>query len=759
MTLGPVSIPDVRAFALAAVIALAGILLLLWRRRAFSPWTIGLLAMAMSLLALSAGQLEIQWPRAQRVAVLVDLSPSTRGAPWRDHAWLHRRLATLLPHAAYDTYAFADGALCPLPADVTEIAAGQTRLPPVSADAVVVFSDGQFVRPDHYARAFPVLTDWRPVDARVERLVYENQSAQATVSNDGPPRRLRWSASGQTATATVLNSITLRAPADLPVGPIEAHVDPADLWPENDAMALPPAPATTPQAWWVGPSPVPAGFRPIDASRLPRELSAFLPAGIIVLAGIGPDALPGDVQAMLGRYVSDLGGSLVLLTERSDYGLWRNSELVRVLPLSPDPPKPEMRWTVLLDNSGSMADAIGSRSRWQLATAAGEQMIAGLPADDVISIAAFSDSLRWVVPSSTVHDVLARPADLASQFPRGPTNLEPVLRQLAASAKPGEMTAILAITDAQVQLDDPAATLAALKAAGVRLSILALRDGPAGDVLRGLCKANGGVYLRQVDPARWTEAARQLGAAAAPSRLQHSRVTASVQAPFAPGTRTIDLWSRAWEKQDAQVLMSARLDREAVPLVARWQAGLGSAAVAVMPLELGDIQSLCEALKRRPADPRFQIDWSSANDGRLVVQAADAGHALNGLELSLSLSSLDRSAGTKIVPLGQTAPGRYAGSWTPLEMPAYAAVRSGGQVIASAALAGRYAPEFGRIGVNRPALEQLAQSTGGSTIGAGDSHPLRLPQPLELRPLAQVMSLMAALLTLVAAVLIRRIGS
>ena len=755
MTLGPVSILDPRTFILAMVLVMAGIALLLLRRRRFSAWTIGLLVVALIFLTCAAGNIELRLPRAGRIAVLVDLSPSTRGAPWRDPAWLKRRLSTLLPRQSYQTFAFADEALRQWRPELGEITCSQTRLPEVPADAVVFFSDGLFAPPQHSAVVYPVLTEWSSLDARVDRLEYRGERPEATVAGDALPRRLTWSSSGRSVSVEMAGSRTFEAPSELPAGRVGVRLDSGDLWPENDWMTLPPAAPKRMERWWVGDNP-PAGYRMLSAAQLPAELTGYLSAGLIVLAKASPQSLSPNVQLLLNRYVSDLGGSLMMLAGGTDYAAWRNTPLLRLLPLAPDPPRPETRWTILVDNSGSMAQAVGNRSRWELAATAGEQMIGGLPADDSVSVAAFSDSARWVIQSATVRDALAKPVDLARQLPRGPTNLEALLRQLAASTQQGGQQSILVITDAQVQFDDLAGTLLQLKAANFRVSILALRDGPADALLRDLCSATGGVYLRQPDPAKWTQTARDLGVASAPARLQHSPVLAAAKPPLAPGDRSTRVWSRAWEKHGGDVLLTAQRDREAIPLLARWQAGLGSAAVAVMPLSARDMQALCDDMVRRPADPRFEIDASGAADGLLMVHAADPGRAMNGLHLTLSLVPMEGNTSPLSVPLTQQAPAEYVAHWSPLAQGVYATVRDGNRPIATVSLAGMYPQEFRRTGVDRVALETLADSSGGRTIAVSDKQPLRLAEPAEPHRLTQPLAVTAAALLLAAAILFRR---
>jgi hypothetical protein len=275
-------------------------------------------------------------------------------------------------------------------------------------------------------------------------------------------------------------------------------------------------------------------------------------------------------------------------------------------------------------------------------------------------------------------------------------------------------------------------------------------------MLRELCSTTGGVYLRQSDPGRWAQTARELGASSVPARLQYFQLQAVTKRPLAGGDRSAGVWSRAWEKRGGDLLVTAQYERETIPLVARWQAGLGSAVAAVMPLSADDIQALCDNMARQPADPRFQMDASAVADGLLTVHAADAGRAMNGLRLTLSLVPMEDNGSPLSVALTQQAPGEYAARWSPLADGVYATVREGDRAIGAMSLAGMYPREFRRIGVDRAALETLAESTGGRTIASSDKQPLRLSELAEPHRLAQPLTVGAAGLVLAGAVLFRR---
>src|SRR5258706_15130694 len=93
----------------ASVLALVAAALVAARRRAVHSFPLAACGFALLLLALAVGGLT--WHRssgATDVAVMVDLSASTRGASYRNRAELERRIAQLLGGVPYHVGYFSD---------------------------------------------------------------------------------------------------------------------------------------------------------------------------------------------------------------------------------------------------------------------------------------------------------------------------------------------------------------------------------------------------------------------------------------------------------------------------------------------------------------------------------------------------------------------------------------------------------------------------------------------------------------------------
>src|SRR5690349_17896553 len=119
----------------ALALALAAALVASLRRPELPRLSYALIAAGLLLLALAAGG--TTWRHAQRgeVLVMVDVSPSTRTAIYRNRAALDRRISQLLGATPHRTFLFAesirpDTAADPLP----DVAADRTIFAPPPAD-------------------------------------------------------------------------------------------------------------------------------------------------------------------------------------------------------------------------------------------------------------------------------------------------------------------------------------------------------------------------------------------------------------------------------------------------------------------------------------------------------------------------------------------------------------------------------------------------------------------------------------------------
>ena len=132
------------------------------------------LAAGLALLILATGRPFCFSNSTPQVAVVVDLSVSTRSASFLDDDLLRRRVSELLGQTPYTIIRFND------------------HFRPPTADAVLLFSSGRFSPPSASPPVYPVLDPSLEceTDAAIAGMRLNGTQLQVSVSNDGPQRTL-----------------------------------------------------------------------------------------------------------------------------------------------------------------------------------------------------------------------------------------------------------------------------------------------------------------------------------------------------------------------------------------------------------------------------------------------------------------------------------------------------------------------------------------------------------------------------------------
>ncbi|MDB5172180.1 MAG: hypothetical protein JWN51_953 [Phycisphaerales bacterium] len=716
-------------------------------------WLAGLGAL---LLCLAAGGVIWQRPTAGEVAVMVDLSPSTRTAGYRDRAVLESRIAALLGKTPHRVYYFAQDIAHDAPAGATlpDLPAERTIYqPPAGASAVLLFSDGRFeipaAGPPTYIATDPALDS--PTDAAVSSLEVRGRDVAVTIHNTGSPRRVMLDGTtGASPTTAPSGSYVLSRPIAPQASSISARLSPGDAWPENDQLAALPPPDEQRQRWWVGASNPGEGWRVFAPGNLPTDAAAYLAPAVIVLENVAATDLSALQQQRLRQYVRDLGGGLVILGGDRAFaaGRYPGSVLEAMSPLASTPPEPTTHWMLVADSSGSMAQAEGGASRWHYAADALLKLIPHLPHDDLLSVGNFSERLTWWSSGKSVKETARLPLPPADVGPHGPTNLDQALREIAQSSDAALPKQLLLLTDADAQIEDPAGLALMLKQKKIRLHLLAIGEGSGLPALRTIIGATGGTIVTQLDPQKWTDGIQKLMRAASPKLLgQYPLAVHFLGDLSSVPSRTVLPWNRTWLKDSATPLADATLDSERVVAGARWNVGEGR----VLALAFDPGPSLADALAqsagRPPRDPRYRITWETGPRLHVTVNALDGPRYLNGEKIELDLSEESESASAaKSIAVPQTEPGRYELSLPAPRSPTFAAVRVAGHVVDRIAVAGRYAPEFDAVGNDPEAMEKLARRTGGQVVPSRQTWPIDFKWPRRPVPLTPVLAMIGAAL-------------
>ena len=676
--------------------------------------------------ALAAVGTNVRCERDLRVAVMVDVSLSTRGATFRDAQAVVARLTPLLAGRPYTLHYFADG----LQQTADEIPVRQTRLEvPANADAVVLLSDGRFDAPTGlppvYAVADPALD--RPNDASVRDVRSTESGIAVDVISAGPERPLR--IDGVPVARPPAGPAVIALSQTLPnTGTLQIDFELGDQWPENDGLrSMRVDPAF--RRWSVDVSL--AGFDAIAAADLPFGLASYLSVSTIVIPADRAALMPAET---VKAYVRDLGGTLVLVGAPGDASTWRE-----LAPLSSVPPAGPQEWIVLLDASGSMAsvDATG-RPKWTAAVEAARSAMDRLPAEARVTLLRFAGDVQTIITHAAPADARRALQTTSNVRPSGKTGLRAALQSLAE--RPTRGTArVLLLTDGDAELGEVETLHRALVQQRITLSAVSTTPFPQ---LAGVCAATGGRLVTASEPTEWANAFNGLMANAEPV-IDRSESLISHDALSSFRLSTKRRWP-AYAKAGTDVLA----DTAGAPVVAAWQVGLGRVASVAATLSAEDLAAIVARLDRPPVDPRFRTTFDEAA-GNVCVEATDERGPMNGLALRLRRG--DREA-----VFTQTGPGTYAAPLDRQPDPSVAIITQDNQVIARAALAGRYAAEFDRVGNDRKALLALADGTGGRLIDASETQPLMFPVRWRSVSLTPALAGLAAVLAVAAVLFIRR---
>ena len=735
----------------SGIFALGIAAIFLWRRIRLPRWSIFMGLAGLVLLCLGAGGLAIRWRGRPNIVVMVDLSPSTRTARFRDIQHLRQHVEQLLGGLSYRIVWFSDhnleGSLDRLAVEPAEMESDRTIFtPPADASAVVLFSDGQFELPPLSSPVYAVVDPrlQSPADAAVMGMEQHGQEVWVRTTVQGEKRRLQ--VNNQTQTIAPPGQTILTAVSD--DAPMSARFEKEDAWPENDAMELWPLQETR-ESWWVGDG-SPGGWRQWSAEQLPLDAAVWLRPSIIVLNNIPARRLSDAQQGRLEQYVRDLGGGLVIVGGDQSFsvGGYIGSSLDDLSPLASHAPRATVHWILLADASGSMAQQADGGTRWDIAREAMHLLVGQLPPEDVLSIGSFSDRIVWWSEGKKAGDTIWAGGNVR---PHGPTNLTGVLDELAKNRADGLPGQLLLMTDGQAPPPDGEKLVELFHKIDLHLHVLAIGQGEAMAVLRDVARRTGGSVVEQLDPQKWVRSAEEMLRGAMGQAVFREPVKMQWSGPGKWAMESIALWNRTWLKTGASLWGMTRHSGEEIPLVAQWQAGLGKVAAISFAADGQDVATLALQAAQRPKDPRWKVQWTLGPQlGVLVESTGDP--ILNEAPLVLRIVSQDGQTVDQHKLIPQTGPGQYELKMDRPRSAVFAGVQLGEQILDQRALAVTYAPEFAAIGNNHANLNELVNRSGGRLIEPGIHQRLDLNRPSRLIDLRSVTAFIGSMLILGAAI-------
>lgn len=418
------------------------------------------------------------------------------------------------------------------------------------------------------------------------------------------------------------------------------------------------------------------------ATAFPGSLEELERYDFFILSDVPAEQVSLSSQALVERYVRDLGGGFLFAGGAAGFGLggWAHTTIERILPVRMDAERrkdvPSVAMTLVIDRSGSMTGL-----PLEMAKAACRATVETLEGDDLIEVVAFD--------STPVRYVKIQPAryrgrienEIARIQPGGGTEifaaLDMAYQDLSVAQARRKHTILL--TDGRADSQGLKDLVQAMVAESITVTTVGLGDGADSDLLRTIAETGGGRYHHVPDPnslprifTRETELVSRQAAVeewfpvTATSSADFLSGVAIQTAPFLHGYVATEMK----EPPAQQILASDKGE----PILARLRVGLGYTLAWTSDVKnqwAADwlrwsgfskfwgqlVREHMRKKHRRELDLRTEVV-----DGRVraIVDAFTADERFDdGLTGRLTISGPEAKSRRRDVPMRQTAPGRY----------------------------------------------------------------------------------------------------
>ncbi len=495
-----------------------------------------------------------------------------------------------------------------------------------------------------------------------------------------------------------------------------------------------------------------AGIR-VDVAApdgLPVSMAGLADYKSVILANVPAAALSGAQMVLLDRYVSDIGGGLVMIGGPESYapGGYYQTPLERTLPvemqIKDQKRLPQLTIAYLIDRSGSMGQ-IGRSGvpNLELAKRAIVLSLGLLQPSDRVAIGTFDTGGAWVVPFQPVNDAQALIAMTNTIRSGGGTDILAGLRLVERDIieEPSQLKHLILLTDGGASPTGLVELTERLhEVFNVTLSAIAIGRSP-GAVLEPMAAAGQGNYYRVENVEQIPLIFAQETVLASRSYIVEESFTPQVTGSSAiidgiSALPPLRGYVATTPKVAAQRILSGP-EPYSDPILAAWQYGLGRAVAWTS-------DASARWANQWAGTDDFSRFWGQAvawsinagvnknletrvlleNDrARIVVDARDdAGQFLDGLQLNSAV--LNPAGGGTRLPMQQTAPGRYEASFAPHDEGAYFLTVSGEAELSTGVtpltdLNGwvrSYSPEYIPRPRDEGLLAELAEITGGADL-------------------------------------------
>jgi Ca-activated chloride channel family protein len=526
------------------------------------------------------------------------------------------------------------------------------------------------------------------------------------------------------------------------------------------------------------------------ATAFPGSLEELERYDFFILSDVPEEQVSLTSQALVERYVRDLGGGFLFAGGSAGFGLggWAHSTIERILPVRMDAERrkdvPSVAMALVIDRSGSMTGL-----PLEMAKAACRATVDTLEGEDLIEVVAFD--------SSPIRYVKMQPARYRSRIeneiariqPGGGTEIFSAMDMAYQdmSVAQARRKHVILLTDGRADSQGLRDLVQAMVAESITVTTVGLGDGADADLLRTIADAGGGRYHHVPDPnslprifTRETELVSRQAAVeewfpvTQTSSADFMSGVAIQTAPFLHGYVATEMK----EAPAQQILASDKGE----PILARMRVGLGWTLAWTSDVKnqwatdwlrwsgfskfWGQlVREHMRKKHRRELDMRTEVV-----DGRVraTVDAFTVDERFeDGLTSRLTVTGPSPKAERREVPMRQVAPGRYeadfplGGYGAFLLQAEHTKIGDDGERravgVSYAEVSNPYPREYASFEPDVTRLSRLASATGGAidpsprtVFDAGDEK-ITYREPLWNRALA------AALLLFLLDLLVRRV--
>lgn len=297
------------------------------------------------------------------------------------------------------------------------------------------------------------------------------------------------------------------------------------------------------------------------------------------------ESLPADAKADIEHYVQQGGGLLIIGGERNTYVDKKGAPedpLERTMPAKLAPPRtPEGTGVILIvDKSSSMEGR-----KMELARLAAIGAVNNLKAMDQVGVLMFDNTFEWALPVRKAEDKAFINRQIAGIRPDGGTQIAPALTEAFTRMKPVDAASrhIVLLTDGISEEGNSFTIAGQAKNEKITISTVGIGQDVNKQYLEKVAAAAGGksyfvLDLQQLEQIVVKDVMEHTGSTAveelrAPEVVKKVEILTDVDMDKAPQLKG---YVRFISKPTADTIL--KIDRED-PLLARWQYGLGRAAV------------------------------------------------------------------------------------------------------------------------------------------------------------------------------------